>query len=84
MQEVYVRMDSIFFPTAYGSFHARVQIGTAAASLCHSHSNTDLSHFWSVTFTRAHGNAGSLTHLSRPGTKSSSSWILVGLVSTAP
>ena len=34
---------SFFFkaaPAAYGSFQARGRIGTAAASLCHSHCNT--------------------------------------------
>ena len=34
----------------------------------------------SVTYTTAHGNAGSLTHLARPGFKPVSSWILVGFI----
>ena len=32
----------------------------------------------SVTYTTAHGNAGSLTHWVKPGIKPESSWILVG------
>ena len=35
----------------------------------------------SVTYTTAHGNAGSLTHWTRPGIKLTSSWILVGFLS---
>ena len=35
---------------------------------------------WSVTYTIAHGNAGSLTHWKRPGIEPASSWILVRLV----
>ena len=38
----------------------------------------------SVTYTTAHGNAGSLTHWARPGIKPASSWILVTFVSAAP
>ena len=38
----------------------------------------------SVTYTRAHSNAGSLTHWVRPGIKPAPSWILVGFTSTAP
>ena len=33
-------------------------------------------------YTTAHGNAGSLTHSARPGIELSSSWILVGFVTT--
>ena len=36
------------------------------------------------TYTTAHGNAGSLTPLSEAGTEPTSSWILVGFVSSAP
>ena len=36
------------------------------------------------TYTTAHGNAGSLTHWTRPGVEPTSSWILVGFVSAAP
>ena len=38
----------------------------------------------SATYTRAHSNAGSLTHRVRPGIKPASSWILVGFVSAEP
>ena len=38
----------------------------------------------SETYTRAHGNAGSLTHLVRPGINPASSWIPVRFVSTVP
>ena len=36
----------------------------------------------SVTHTTAHGNAGSLTHWARPGNGPTSSWMLVGFVTT--
>ena len=38
----------------------------------------------SVTCTRAHGNAGSLTHWASPGIKHTSSWILVRFVTAGP
>ena len=38
----------------------------------------------SMTYTRAHGNAGSLTHLVRPGINAASLWIPVRFVSTVP
>ena len=38
----------------------------------------------SVTYTTAHGNAGSLTHGARPGIEPATSWFLVGSVSTEP
>ena len=38
----------------------------------------------SVTYTIAHGNAGSLTHWVRPGIEPASSWILVGFITTEP
>jgi len=34
----------------------------------------------SVTYTTAHGNAGSLTHWARPGIELATSWVLVGFV----
>ena len=37
----------------------------------------------SVTYTTAHGNAGSLTNRLRPGIKPASLWILVGFISAA-
>ena len=38
----------------------------------------------SVTYTTAHSNAGFLTHWARPGIKPTSSWILVGFITTEP
>ena len=38
----------------------------------------------SVTYTTTHSNTGSLTHWARLGIKPAISWLLVGLVSTAP
>ena len=38
----------------------------------------------SVTYITTHNNAGSLTHGARPGIKPSTSWFLVGFVSTEP
>ena len=38
----------------------------------------------SVTYTTDHGNTGSLTHWARPGIELTTSWFLVGFVSTAP
>ena len=37
-----------------------------------------------VTYTTAHCNARSLTHWTRPGSESATSWFLVGFVFTAP
>ena len=37
-----------------------------------------------MTYTRAHRNAGSLTHWARPGIEPAISWFLVGCVSAAP
>ena len=36
----------------------------------------------SVTYTTARGNAGSLTHLERPGIEHASSWILAGFLTS--
>ena len=38
----------------------------------------------SVTYTRVHGNTGSLSHWERPGIEPASSRILVGFISTVP
>ena len=48
-------------PEAFGGSQARGLIGAVAASLYHSHSNMGREPP-SVTYTTAHGNAGSLTH----------------------
>ena len=37
-----------------------------------------------LAYATAHSNARSLTHCSRPGTEPTSSWILVGCVTTKP
>ena len=37
-----------------------------------------------LAYTTAHGNTGSLTHRARPEIEPSSSWILVGFVTTEP
>ena len=70
-------------PMAYGSSQTRGRIGATAASLHHSHSNGGIQAA-SVTYTTAHGNIRSPTHWVRPGIEPASSWILVGLVSSAP
>ena len=62
---------------AYGSSQARGQIGAAAAGLHHSHSCI-------CDLTTAHSKTGSLTHWVRPGTEPTSSWTLVGLITTEP
>ena len=38
----------------------------------------------SVTYTRAHGNAGYLIFWSRPGIEPTSSWILIGFLTSEP
>ena len=38
----------------------------------------------SVTYTTAHGNARFLTHWLRPGIEPTSSWILIGFITTKP
>jgi len=38
----------------------------------------------SANYTTTQGNAGSLTHLVRPGNEPATSWFLVGFVSSAP
>ena len=62
-------------PAVYGGSQARCLIGATAASLCHSHGNTRSEPSLQPT---AHGNAGSLTHLARPGIEPVTSWFLVG------
>ena len=65
---------------AYGGSQARGLIGSVATSLRQSHDSGSESCLWPTT--TAHGNAGSLTHWSRPGIKPTSSWILVRFIST--
>ena len=49
---------------ACGGSQARGPIRAVAASLCHSHSNSNINQIQvlSVTYITAHRNAGSLTH----------------------
>ena len=54
-------------PMAYGSSQTRNRIGTAAASLCHSHAQQCQIPATSATYTTACSNARSLTHWTRPG-----------------
>ena len=66
----------------HGSSQVRGPIGAAAAGLCHSHSNArSNSCLWLHT---AHSNARSSTHWARPVIKPTSSWILVGFITTEP
>ena len=71
-------------PAAHGGSQARGRIRATAASLHHSHSQQHRIRAASATHTTAHGNAGSLTHGARPGIEPTTSWVLVGRVSTAP
>ena len=65
-------------PEAYGSSQARGRIG-AMTQLQQQQIQAA-----SVTYTTAHSNTGSSNHWARPGIKPTSSWILVGCVSTVP
>ena len=69
-------------PTAYGGSQARGQIGAAAAGLPQPQQLRIQA--VSVTYTTAHGNAGSLTHWARPGIKPAPSWMLVGFITAEP
>ena len=71
-------------PKAYESSQAMSWVGAAAASLCHSHSNSRSEPPLWHTPTTAHSNARSLTYLAKPGIKAASSWILVGFVTAEP
>ena len=66
---------------ACGNSQARGQISAVAAGLCHSHSNVGIQTM-SASYTTAHGNAGSLTHWARSGTKPACSWILIRFITT--
>ena len=69
-------------PTAYGCSQSSSLIGVTAAGLHHRQQLQIRAA--SVTYTIAHGNAGSLTHCTRPGIEPETSWFLVGFVSAAP
>ena len=66
-------------PKAYGSSQARDQIGSAAASLHHSHTNTRSKPYLWVN-AAACGNAGSLIHRARSGIKPESSGDYIGFL----
>ena len=61
---------------AYGSPQAWGRIRAAAASLHNSHSNVGAK-LHLATYTTAHGNAGSLTHLSEARVGTHTLWVLV-------
>ena len=77
----------VFFratPTAHGSSWTRDLIGAVAATVL---TPQPLQcQIWAtyVTYTTAHGNAGSLSYWARPGIKLAYSWILVGFVTPEP
>ena len=64
--------------TTYGGSQARGPIGAIATSLCHSHSNVDLSHVFNLHHSSQQHR--SITHWVRPGIEPASSWILVQFV----
>ena len=70
-------------PEACGGSQAGGLIGATAAGLHHSHSKHSI---WatSAIHTTTHNNARSLTHLVRPGIKSSTSCFVVGFISAVP
>ena len=68
-------------PAAYRSSQTKGWIGAAAASLHHNHSNTSSElGLWPTLQLRA--MPGSLTHWAGPGIEPTSSWILVGFITT--
>ena len=68
-------------PTAYGSSQARGRTRAVATSHSHSSARSQAS---SVTYTTAHGNAGSLTHWATPELEPASSQILVRFITAEP
>ena len=70
-------------PAAYGSSQAMSLIGAVAAVL-HQQPQQGQIQAMSVTYTTAHGNAGSLTHWARSGIEPISSWIPVRFVVAEP
>ena len=76
----------VFFraaPVAHGGSQARGLIRAVAIGLRHSQQQHGIQAM-SATYTTAHGNTRSLTHWARPAIEPSSSWILVGFVTTEP
>ena len=76
--QVFLRETAL---AAYGSYQAR---GANWSLSCQLMPQPQQCQIWaaSVTYTTAHGNAGSLTHGARPGIEPASLWILVRFVST--
>ena len=70
-------------PVAHGGSQARVPIAAVACS-CGHQSTPEPQQCWvqamSLTYTTVHGNAGSLTHWTRPGIEPTSSWMLAGFI----
>ena len=79
--------ESIFFframPMAYGNSQARGQIGAAVAGLHHSHSNSESKPHLQPT-PQLMTTLDPLSSDQGQGSNPTSSWILVGFVSTAP
>ena len=65
-------------PAAYGRSQARGRIGATPASLHHNHSHTGSEGICDLRQRQISGP------LREPGTEPTSSWILVGFISTAP
>ena len=93
--QMYMYYENIFILFIYFFFlgpHSRhmevsrlgVKSGARAAGLPHNHSNSGSRLHLRSTYTTAHGNARCLTHWVRPGIEPTSSWILIGFVSTVP
>ena len=70
-------------PVAYGNTQARGLIGDVAAGLRPTPEPQQCRiQAASVTYSTAYSNTGSLTHQSRSGIRPTTSWFLVGFVST--
>ena len=67
-------------PAAYGGSQARSWINQRRSHQPMPRPQQGWIRAASVTYTTAHGNAGSLTHWASPGIEPASSWILVGFV----
>ena len=74
-------------PGTYGSSQSRGWIGAVATATPQPRYTTATA-TWdqaaSATYTTAHSNTRSLTHWEGPGIEPTSSWILVGFISTEP
>ena len=70
-------------PMACGGSQTRGPVGAQLPAYATATATKDLSRVC-ATYTTAHGNAGSLTHSTRPGIEPATSWFLVGFISAAP